>query len=192
MPDRPCRARPTGQSMVSEDPAPTSIRDHGTAAGDLKLTRSALGPHGIGTRWSSAGTSGPARQDESQVTGGPPLQPRTPEQRWIGFESHLTAAAGQRPLPTRQASPGTGSSCGQVGTHTGRPCERRPRRPCHYCAIHSSHDRSPADTHGRCHGCLNLRPSFPPQVTALPELALQAGGRRFESGGSHHQLWLPS
>ena len=38
MPDRPCRARPTGQSMVSEDPAPTSIRDHGTAAGDLKLT----------------------------------------------------------------------------------------------------------------------------------------------------------
>jgi hypothetical protein len=62
MPDRPRRARPTGQSMVSEDPAPTSIRDHGTGAGDLKLTPVRAGSHGIGKHWSSAGTSGHARQ----------------------------------------------------------------------------------------------------------------------------------
>jgi hypothetical protein len=102
-----------------------------------------------------------------------------------------TPAAGRRPLPTRQASPGRASPCGEPVLHS-QAHERRPRRPCHYRAIHSGPDRSPADTHGQCHGCLNLRPSFPPQVTAPAELALQAGGRRFESGGSHHQPWLPS
>jgi hypothetical protein len=43
--------------------------------------------------------------------------------------------------------------------------------------------RSPADTHGQRRGGLDLH-RFPfSQVTAAPDLALQAGGRRFESGG---------
>jgi hypothetical protein len=79
-----------------------------------------------------------------------------------------STAAGLPPLPTRQASPGTHSPCGQVDTHTGMPYERRPRRPCHYRAIHSSPDRSPADTHGQCHGCLKLRRSLPPQGRLRP------------------------
>jgi hypothetical protein len=78
---------------------------------------------------------------------------------------------------------GDGSPCGQVGTHTGRPYERRPRRPCHYRAIHNSPDRSPADTHGQCHGCLKLRRSLPPQVTTPPDLALGARvGWRYPPG----------
>jgi hypothetical protein len=38
-----------------------------------------------------------------------------------GLESHLSAAAGQRPLPTRQASPRTGSPCRQGGAIAARP-----------------------------------------------------------------------
>jgi hypothetical protein len=45
------------------------------------------------------------------------------------------------------------------------------------CAIHSSHDRSPADTHGQFHGRHHLRRSSSGQVATLPDLALQAGSR---------------
>jgi hypothetical protein len=50
--------------------------------------------------------------------------------------------------------------------------------PCHYRAIHSGLDRSPADNHGQRHGGLDLRCSLPSQVTNPPDLALGAGGRR--------------
>jgi hypothetical protein len=35
-------------------------------------------------------------------------RPRPPKQHGSGFESHPTAAVGRRPLPTRQAAPGSG------------------------------------------------------------------------------------
>jgi hypothetical protein len=44
-------------------------------------------------------------------------------------------------------------------------------------AIHSSHDRSPADTHGQCRGGCHLRRSSSDQVAIILDLALQAGGR---------------
>jgi hypothetical protein len=54
---------------------------------------------------------------------------------------------------------------------------RRPRRPCHKRAIHSSPDRSRADNHGQHHDVLDLGRSRSSQVTAAPDLALGAGGR---------------
>jgi hypothetical protein len=70
--------------------------------------------------------------------------------------------------------------------------DRRPRLPCHYHASHNGLERSQADTHGQSHARHDLRRSSSGQVTTPADLALQAGGRRFESGGPHHQLWLPS
>ena len=67
--------------------------------------------------------------------------------------------------------------CGRAGAYTVRPHKRRPRRPCHYRAIHSSPDRSPGDNHGQHQGGLDLRRSPPSQVAILPDLALQAGGK---------------
>jgi hypothetical protein len=58
-----------------------------------------------------------------------------------------------------------------------RSVPRRPRRPCHYRAIQSGPDRSPADNHGQCHGGPDLRRFDLWQVTRAPDLALQAGGR---------------
>jgi hypothetical protein len=87
---------------------------------------------------------------------------------------------------------GRASPNGRLGTYTSKPHERRPRRPCHYRAIHTGHGRSRADNHGQRHTDRDLRRSLCPQIAILPDLALQAGGRRFESGGPHHQLWLPS
>jgi hypothetical protein len=80
-------------------------------------------------------------------------------------------------LQRGQRPPGTGLALRSSWYRRCRAHERRPRWSCHYRAIHSGPDRSPADTHGQCHGCLNLRPSFPPQVTALSDLALQQGSR---------------
>jgi hypothetical protein len=57
-----------------------------------------------------------------------------------------------------------------------RPHERRPRRSCHYRAIHSSLDRSATDTHGQGHGGRDLRRLSSAQVVIFPDLALQAGG----------------
>jgi hypothetical protein len=55
--------------------------------------------------------------------------------------------------------------------------QRRPRRPCHYRAIHSGLDRSPADNHGQRQNSFDLRRCPPSQVTISPDLALGAGGR---------------
>ena len=48
-------------------------------------------------------------------------------------------------------------------------------RPCHYRAIHSSRDRSRADTHGQCHRDRGLRRLSSDQVAIILVLALQAG-----------------
>ena len=94
-----------------------------------------------------------------------------------GFESHPTAAAGRRPLPTSQASPGRASPCGRPDAYAARPRHRRPRRPCHYRAIHNGRERLQTDTHGQSHGRHDLRRSQSGQVATPPDLALQAGGR---------------
>jgi hypothetical protein len=70
-----------------------------------------------------------------------------------------------RPHPTVEVEP-DGSAL----------CQSRPRRPCHYRAIHSSLDRSPADTDGQDHDGRDLRPSPHPQLANLPNLGF--GSRR--------------
>jgi hypothetical protein len=95
------------------------------------------------------------------------------------------AAEGRRPLLTRRASPELASPCGRVGADAPRPHERRPHRSCHYRAIHGSLDRSPTDTHGQSDGCRDLLSSSSDQVAILPDLALQAGGRRFNPTTEH-------
>jgi hypothetical protein len=71
-----------------------------------------VGPHWVriesvtwGSRRARAVTTS---TKEPQVIASARPGPRPPEHGGSGFESHLTAAAGQRPLPTRQASPRTG------------------------------------------------------------------------------------
>jgi hypothetical protein len=59
-----------------------------------------------------------------------------------------------------------------LSRHTPPPCRQR--------AIHSSLDRSPADTHGQQHSGRDLHGSPPLQVASPPDLALQAGGRLVE------------
>jgi hypothetical protein len=63
----------------------------------------------------------------------------------------------------------------EVGAIAARCEHRRPRRPCHKRAIHSSPDRSRADNHGQNRNVLELGRSRSSQVTAAPDLALQAG-----------------
>jgi hypothetical protein len=53
---------------------------------------------------------------------------------------------------------------------------RRPRRPCHKRAIHSSPERSRADNHGQPRSSLDLRRSHPRRCPAATDLALGAGG----------------
>ena len=70
------------------------------------------------------------------------------------------------------------SPCGRAGASTARPHERRPRRPCHYRAIHSGPGWCPADNHGQRHSDLDLRCFLQSQLTNRADLALRAGGRR--------------
>jgi hypothetical protein len=79
----------------------------------------ALGPHAIGKTPVYAGRQ---RSPPAHKTHRSHGRPRTAKQHEAGFESHLTAAAGQRPLPTRQASPRTGL------TLPPRWCHRRQAR----------------------------------------------------------------
>ena len=70
--------------------------------------------------------------------------------------------------------------------------QRRPRRPCHYRAIRIGPDRFPADNHGQHRSGRGLRRSPFPKVTIPPDLALQAGGRGFESHHLHHHRNRPA
>ena len=72
-------------------------------------------------------------------------------------------------------------------TIAASPSQVRPRRPCHYRAIHSSPDRSSADTHGQHHSGLDLCHPLLAEVTTQADLALQAGGRGFESHHLHNR-----
>ena len=83
-----------------------------------------------GPRWvrTTSGTAGPRRaQPVTTGTNKPqvvvPLRPgpRPLKQGGSGFESHLTAAAGRRPLPTSQASPGRALPCGRPDAYAARP-----------------------------------------------------------------------
>jgi hypothetical protein len=63
----------------------------------------------------------------------------------------------RRLLPTRQWSPGDGSTLpANWEPLPPRANDRRSRRPCHYSAIHSGHCRSLADYHGQRHSDLDL------------------------------------
>jgi hypothetical protein len=66
---------------------------------DPARARSALGPHGIGNRWSSAGTNG--HDGQAEIAGHRTPTPSTSGRRAQdgGFESHLPAAAPRLRLP---------------------------------------------------------------------------------------------
>jgi hypothetical protein len=159
-PSAKMRPRPTDRSQPRSGTGPCWVR-------------TALGATGSG--WTRAVTTG---RYKSQLEA--PLRPRARlmEYGGGGLESHPTPAAGRRPLPTRQARSGHASPRGRAGAYTARPHKRRPRRPCHYRAIHSGLDRSRADNHGQRHSGLDLRRSPSSQETTAPDLALQAGGQR--------------
>jgi hypothetical protein len=81
-----------------------------------------LGPYGSGNLGHLAGTSGHNGRLNIQASARSWRRPARVEASNGGFESHLTAAACQRPLPTRQASPRTGL------TLPPRWCHRRQAR----------------------------------------------------------------
>jgi hypothetical protein len=91
---------------------------------------------------------------------GLPLRPRTAKQHEAGFESHLTAAAGQRPLPTRQASPRTSLTLPPRWPSPPGPSHIHPHRPCPGRALRIGRQRSFTDNKGRC--------VFPPSCRIAP------------------------
>jgi hypothetical protein len=68
------------------------------------------------------------------------------------------------PCQRGRGSPGRASPSGEL-VPTRQAHERRPRRPCHYRAIHSGPGWSPADNHGHRHSDLDLRRFVQSQVT---------------------------
>ena len=77
-----------------------------------------------------------------------------------GCKSHRPLPRAGGPCQRGRRRWGRASPCGRAGAYTARPHERRPRRPCHYRAVHR-----PAR-------------SLQSQLTNWADLALQAGGRR--------------
>jgi hypothetical protein len=104
-PQAPAHRRGTGASRDRGRPGPRRVRTPSKTPGPRRapaVTTSAQQP---------------------QVTRPSPLRPPTAKQHRAGFEPLTpTAAAGQRPLPTRQASPRTGQ------TLPPRWCHRRQAR----------------------------------------------------------------
>jgi hypothetical protein len=96
--------------------------------------------------WSTPGASGHDRRTRTAVTRPAPLRPRAAKQHEAGFESHLTAAAGQRPMPRRQASPRSGLTLPPRWAIAARPepCSPSPAVP-RTCPTH----RSTAVIHGQ-------------------------------------------
>jgi hypothetical protein len=95
------------------------------------------------------------------------------------------SAAGERlPKPIRKRAADQRAVMREADRHGERGAPiRRTHRPCHYRAIYNGRERSHADTDGHSHGRHDLRRPSSGQMTTLPDLALQAGGRGFES---HH------
>jgi hypothetical protein len=114
------------------------------------VTQSVLGPHGIGNRWLSAGTSGHGRRvriaaerlSTATTSGG--------EAAWPGVRIPSTTAA--PPLaacPRGRWSPRTALTFVLSWGAVSARCEHRcSPRPCHSRAISSGHQRYPTDSHG--------------------------------------------
>jgi hypothetical protein len=140
------KLRPAGE------PCSPRLRPGRHASRTHRVARSVVGPQGIGNRWFSVGTSGRCRHATIPVTGHSRPEPGEMKQRRGGFESHLTAAAGQRPLLTRQASPRTGLTlppAEPVPSQPG-PSHVHPHRPCPGRALSIGRQRSFTDNKGRC------------------------------------------
>jgi hypothetical protein len=82
-------------------------------------------------------------------------------------------------LPTRRWSPRTGLTLRSRRSQRRHGVRGHRRWTCHKRAIHTGLVRSRADNHGQQRSRLDLRRSPPSQVAAAAELALGAGGRRF-------------
>jgi hypothetical protein len=130
-----------GHSRIRAPEASATGRE---AAGICGLVRA--GPARHRKPLSTPGASG---HDQCARTAGhtaSPPRPGTTKQHEAGFGSHLTAAAGQRPLPARQASPRTGL------TLPPRWCHRRQARAMFiltgrapdvpYASVGSGHSRT--------------------------------------------------
>jgi hypothetical protein len=97
-----------------------------------------------------------------------------------GLSSSLPRALGALANEARVTVDGPRPSPELVPSLPGLSLDRA-HRPCHYRAIHSRPDRSPADTYGQRLDGLDLRIPLPSQVRSLPDLALQARGRLVEA-----------
>jgi hypothetical protein len=137
-----------------------------------------MGPHGIGNRWSSAGTSGhdgcarfaghvafTATTSDLETGSGPVQVPHPGCREPSGL------------LATMRWSPRTGLTVRSGWSQRRNRIPGHPRRLCHYRAIHSGHDRSSGDNHGQCRSSFDLRGFTPLQVTIAADLALGAGSR---------------
>jgi hypothetical protein len=168
---RPCHPRRAflhfSPAMVTprastETSAATGVREHQRQGWNHW---SALGPYRIGHVGIPAGASGDHEYKEPQVIESARPGPRPLEHGGSGFEPHLTAAAGQRPLPTRQASPRTGLTlpprwCNRCRARAMFTLSgRAPDVP--YASVHSGHSRTiTVDEHaGRAVGSLHTERS---------------------------------
>ena len=94
--------------------------------------------------WSSGIPAGTSGHDEYNETTGHRTftpEPRPLEHGRRGFEYHLMAAAGRRPLPTRLVSPGRASPLARAGPVATRS-ELRSSSPAVPSPCHSEHDAS--------------------------------------------------
>jgi hypothetical protein len=148
---------------------------------------SVLGPQPIGEPWTTAGTSG--HRTSTEAVGRSPYSPLASDggsgRRGVRV-SHAAAASPAGSCPRGGGHRGRASPSGRGGANGATACEGHPRWPCHKRAIHSGPEQSRADNHGQPRSSLDLHHSLPSQITAAPELALGAGGRRrLRSGRTH-------
>jgi hypothetical protein len=140
-----------------------------------------LGPHGIGNRWSAAGTSGHARHTRTAGHVASAVPTSADEAAWRWVRTPHRAAAGLWPLPTRLVSPRTGlahrpswsvAARPELAVPTGRAiCVPFPARRHRFLTVNHGHSRS-SDLQAPYYRCAATR--------------MVGWGRRFDSGGGLH------
>jgi hypothetical protein len=131
----------------------------------------AVGPC-MACKASGLGSALPCPADRSVPGRGGPERQRRPDQ--TGPED---AAPPRSRLPNDAVVTEDEPTLRSSWEPTALPCARS-ASPAVPLACQSQQSWSvPADNHGQCHGCLNLRRFLPSQVAVAPDLALGGGGR---------------
>ena len=124
--------------------------------------------------WRDMTTGQPSRRKSSLHPHVQDLGHRSPAE---GLRIPSDGCRGPAALANKLGVSETGLTLRRPHTYAARPRHHRPRRPCHYRAIHNGRERLHADTHGQSHGRHDVRRSSSGQVTTPPDLALEAGDR---------------